>query len=164
MQYHPSLLPSQALLLCPSGSPCAQPDYPTLGVCSQPLPIMTSVLAPSTGQLHSPRGHETLHRYHEVQWEFPSEQAESGKCSGQGPRARSFRPEGNPPAMILRDLSSQSEGGAPPRLPHVASAEARLTTLTSRAGVRRDGSALAGTDRRPQHKQVVGREDLAITQ
>lgn len=30
------------------------------------LPIVTSVLAPSTGQLHSPRGHETLHRYHEV--------------------------------------------------------------------------------------------------
>ena len=30
------------------------------------VPVMTHVLDHSTGQLHAPRGHETLHRYHEV--------------------------------------------------------------------------------------------------
>lgn len=126
MQYHPSLLPSQGFLRCPSGSPV--PSLTTPHWVSVPTPpIMTSVPAPSTGQLHSPRGHETLHRYHEVQWEFPSEQAESGKCLGQGPRARSSRPEGNPPPPPRFSDTHQPKGGAPPRLPRVASWEARLS-------------------------------------
>lgn len=161
MQYHPSLSPSQAFLRCPSGSPV--PSLTTPHWVSIPTPpIMTSVPAPSTGQLHSPRGHETLHRYHEVQWEFPSEQAESGKCSGQGPRARSSRPEGNsrqdsqtPHQPVKGRRTSQ----APPR----CFLGGQSLHHTSWAGMRRDGSAPAGADRRPQHKQVVGREDLAIT-
>lgn len=72
-------------------------------------------------------------------------------------------PPGKRPAMVLRDLTSWSEGQAPPRTPHVASAEARLTTHTCKQAWSKTAQLiLQGTEKYPECKEVDGRKHLAI--